>query len=56
VKHRRKEGKAAATINLDLATLRKALRLAQEHGRLEKGPVIKMLCPAPPRSGFFEGE
>jgi integrase len=52
----RKRGRAAATVNLQLATLRKALRLAHEHCKLEKLPVVRMLRPAPPRAGFFERE
>ena len=35
VAHRRSEGKAAATVNLELATLRKALKVAHEHGKLD---------------------
>jgi integrase len=50
----RQQGLAAATINLNLATLRRALRLAHEYGKLDKVPSIKMLRPADPRSGFFE--
>jgi hypothetical protein len=42
------------TINIELATLRKALKVAQEHGKLGKVPAIKMLKPAAPREGFFE--
>jgi integrase len=45
---------AAATVNLRLATLRRALRLAHERGELDKLPLIRMLRPASPRSGFFE--
>ena len=56
VAHRRGEGKVAATVNLELATLRKALKVAHEHGKLDKLPVIHMLRPATPRSGFFERE
>lgn len=56
VSHQRRDGKAPATINLDLATLRRALRLAHENGKLEKVPRIRMLRPDPPRSGFFERE
>jgi hypothetical protein len=54
VAHRRRQGRAAATINVDLGTLRKALHLAQEYGKLAMVPRIKMLKPAPPRQGFFE--
>jgi integrase len=56
VTHRRSQGVANATINVELATLRRALRLAHEYGKLEKLPVIRMLKPAAPRSGFFEPE
>jgi len=47
-------GKASGTINIELATLKRALRLAYEHGKLAKVPVIRMLKPNAPRSGFFE--
>lgn len=49
-------GRANATINLDLATLRRALRLGHEYGKLDKVPRIKMLRPVAPRSGFFEAD
>jgi integrase len=52
----KRRGKAHATINIDLATLRRAMRLACEYGKLEKIPVIRMLRPSRPRSGFFEHE
>jgi integrase len=45
---------SAATINVELATLRRALRLQVEYGKLDGVPTIRMLRPAPPRSGFFE--
>jgi hypothetical protein len=53
---RKGQGKMANTINADLAVLRRALRLAQEYGKLTTVPKIRMLRPAPPRSGFFERE
>ena len=56
VNHRLKLGRAAATINVELATLRRALRLAREHKKLDDVPVIRMLRPAEPRSGFFQRE
>lgn len=56
VTHRKAQGRANATINVELATLRRALRLAQEYGKLDKVPVIRMLKPAQPRNGFFERE
>jgi integrase len=54
VAERRRQGKAPATINIELATLRRALRLAQELGHLASVPIIRTLRPAPPRQGFFE--
>ena len=56
VAQRRAERKAADTINTELATLRRALRLAQEMGHLPTVPPVRLLKPAPPRSGFFEAE
>ena len=56
VAERRRKGKAPATINIELATLRRALRLSQELGHISSVPVIRILRPAPPRSGFFEPE
>ena len=54
VTERRRQGNAPATINIELATLRRALRLAQELGHLASVPPIRTLRPAPPRQGFFE--
>jgi integrase len=54
VAHRKRQGRAAATINVELATLKRALRLAKEHKKLSDVPVIRLLRPAPPRSGFFD--
>jgi hypothetical protein len=42
------------TINREVAVLKKALRLAYEHGKLMRLPVIHMLKEAAPRQGFFE--
>jgi hypothetical protein len=36
--------------------LLKMLRLALEHGKLARLPVIRGLKEAPPRSGFFEAD
>jgi hypothetical protein len=52
--HERGKGLAVATVNLRLATLRRALRLAHVRGELDKLPLIRMLRPASHRSGFFE--
>jgi integrase len=54
VSRRRAQGMAAATINVELSTLRRALRLAVEHGKLGQVPLVRMLRPSAPRSGFFE--
>jgi integrase len=54
VNHRLQQGRAASTINLDLTTLGRALRLAHEYGKLGTVPKIRVLRPAAPRSGFFE--
>ena len=45
-----------ATINRELATLSRMLRLAYEHGKLLRPPVIKRLKESAPRQGFFEPE
>jgi integrase len=52
--HERGKGLAAATANLRLATRRSALRLVHERGALDKRPLIRMLRPASPQSGFCE--
>jgi integrase len=56
VAHRQVQGKAANTVNVELATLRRALRLAHELGHLTSVPSIRTLKPASPHQGFFEGE
>ena len=45
-------GAANGTINRELATLSKMLRLAYEHSKLQRLPVIKRLREAAPRAGF----
>jgi integrase len=45
---------AAATVNVELASLHKALKVAQEIDKLAAGPTIRTLKPAAPRSGFLE--
>jgi integrase len=47
-----KPGAANGTINRELATLSKLLRLAYEHGKLQRLPVVKKLREADPRAGF----
>src|SRR5437763_6356691 len=49
-------GAANGTINRALATLSKLLRLAYEHGRLQRLPVVKKLREADPRAGFVTRE
>jgi len=53
---RKAQGAANGTVNIELLTLGRALRLACEHGRLVKVPPIRLLKWAPPRQGFFEKE
>jgi integrase len=45
-------GAANGTINRELATLSKLLRLAYEHGKLQRLPIVKKLREADPRAGF----
>lgn len=45
---------ASATINYELAMLRRAFRLAVEAGKVATRPVIKMLHVSNTRKGFFE--
>ena len=56
VAKRQAEGAANATINRELSTLTRMLRLAYEAGKLLRLPVIRKLKEAAPRSGFFERE
>jgi integrase len=51
---RMKDGAARATINYELAVLRRAFRLAIEKGLLVTMPVIKLAHVRNARSGFFE--
>jgi integrase len=54
VVQRRAQGAAPATINVELATLRRGLKLAHEQGKLAALPVMRLLKPAAPRAGFLE--
>ena len=56
VSQRQASGIANGTINRELAILLRMLRLAYEHGKLARVPVIRKLKEAPPRQGFFERE
>ena len=52
VRTRLAAGKARATVNRELAALKRALTLAVEQERLSSAPRIKMLAEAAPRQGF----
>lgn len=54
--YRKTQGRANATINADLAVLRKTLGVSHELGKLAMVRKIRMLRPAPPRAGFFEAD
>ncbi len=51
---RLKEGAANATINNELAALRRALNLGREAGKVDRLPQIKLLKEDNVRQGFFE--
>jgi integrase len=53
---RQEAGAAAGTINRELATLSRMLRLAYERGKVLRLPVIHRLKEAEPRKGFFEDD
>ena len=50
---RQREGAANATINRELAAIRRALTLGLESGLIPREPKIPLLTEAPPRAGFF---
>lgn len=54
VQYRLKTGVSPATVNRELATLIRMLRLGYERDKVGKLPVIHKLTEAPPRAGFFE--
>jgi integrase len=54
VVHRKEEGASAATCNNELATIRRAFRLARRAGELTSMPYIPMLTLDNVRTGFFE--
>jgi integrase len=54
IKWRQDEGAAAATINRELAALRRAFRLAARAGKVALRPEISMLRENNRRKGFFE--
>ena len=54
VQYRLKAGVTPATVNRELATLIRMLRLGYERDKVAKLPVVHKLTEAPPRAGFFE--
>jgi len=54
IAHRQEKGASNRTINIELALLRRMLRIAHENGKLLRVPRIRMLKEASPRKGFFE--
>ena len=56
VAKRQGEGASNSTINPDLAVLNRMMRLAYEHNKLLRPPVIHKLKAGAPRQGFFERE
>jgi len=54
IAHRQAEGMANRTIAIELAVLKRMLRLAQRNNKLLRVPHFDMPREAPPRSGFFE--
>jgi integrase len=53
---RQRAGASNSTINRDLAVLNRMLRLAYEHNKLLRPPLIHKLKEPAPRQGFFEGD
>jgi len=51
---RQHDGVSAATINRELATVIRMLRLGYENGEVQRLPIIPKLKEAAPRQGFFE--
>lgn len=47
---------SSATVNRELAVLRRAFNLALESDLIERAPKFRLLKEPPPRSGFFERE
>jgi integrase len=56
VAHRLSQGAAAASVNHELATIRRAFRLAVRGGELAHMPHVPMLTLHNTRQGFFERE
>jgi len=56
VTHRQSQKASAATINRELAALKRALKLAEIAGKVASRPHVSMLHEANRRKGFFEAE
>ncbi len=56
VRTRLDQGAANATINRELAALKRAIRLGEVAQKVAREPYISLLKEAPPRKGFFERE
>ena len=54
VQMRQAQGVSNGTVNRELEVLQKMLKLAYEHSKVLRIPVIHMLKEADPRKGFFE--
>lgn len=54
VQKRKNDGVGSAVINRSLACLRRMLRIAQEDGRIQVVPVIRLLKEPAARKGFLE--
>lgn len=54
VRARKSEGRSNATINRELAALRRAFNLAHQRQAVSQVPAIPTLKESAPRSGFFE--
>jgi hypothetical protein len=53
-KHRGNQHVAPATVNRELAVIRRAFRLGAKHKRITRVPDIAMLAETAPREGFLE--
>jgi integrase len=56
VRKRQAEDVGSAVINRSLACLRRMLRIAQEDGKIQTVPVIRLLKEPPARKGFLDRE
>jgi integrase len=54
IRARLEDGAARASVNRELAALKRAFRLAHRHGRVQAVPYVQMLEERNARTGFFE--